>query len=122
MDTKFCEDCGEKINARAEICPSCRSTQYSTTGSLTSVPLHTTRFSGSNSSGAMRKNIPMCRACGYVGHFKQAPLLQSHDIIIILLLFLLFGAGFIYLLICLLSPKPLICPNCQAKNTFTYIY
>lgn len=69
-----------------------------------------------------RQPFPRCAVCGYIGQFRKGPLLQTHEIIIFLLLLLLFGVGLIYLVICLVTPKPMICPHCQSKDTAVYIY
>jgi RNA polymerase subunit RPABC4/transcription elongation factor Spt4 len=36
-DTKFCSDCGEVINAKAEICPQCGVRQSGNTGNANKV-------------------------------------------------------------------------------------
>jgi len=102
----YCQSCGEYNEDSVVSCKKC------------SLALRSPQAGGS----MMRRDVPICTVCGNIGHFRKGPVLQPHDIIIFLALLILFGAGFIYLIICLLLPKPLICPKCKSKNTFNYVY
>jgi hypothetical protein len=74
-----------------------------------------------------RHNVPRCQSCGYVGEWREDPLLLPHHIIITLLLLIVFGGGLIYLLIIVImrsssGSRGKICPNCGARNMFTFLY
>lgn len=80
-----------------------------------------------NDNTPQTHNVPRCTCCGYTGEMKPGPLLRGSDILWIILLMFLAGAGFIYLIFILIiraNPKnrEKICPNCHSKNMYTYLY
>ncbi|MEW6280335.1 MAG: zinc ribbon domain-containing protein [Candidatus Eremiobacterota bacterium] len=97
------------------------------TGVVTSAPTSRAEARGvaqrAPAGAAAHGRWPKCMVCGYVGAFLKPPRLAGHEILIFLLLLCFFGAGFIYLMICLFSPKPQVCPRCKANNgLITYDY
>lgn len=74
-----------------------------------------------------RHTDPQCTHCGYVGPWKVDHLLRPIDIIIFLIFLWFWGAGFIYLIVVIiirLNPdrRAKICPNCKARNLWTFHY
>lgn len=83
--------------------------------------------SASYSGEGRRHHVPKCTCCGYVGEWKVASLVRPIDIVIFLLFFLFWGAGFIYLIVVILirlnpDRRAKICPQCKAKNLWTFYY
>ena len=110
---KFCPNCGNEITENNSFCPNCGQ-QLSSASGLTSNPVST-------------HAVPKCTCCGHVGEMTPGPLLRKNDILWIVMLFFLAGAGFIYLAYILITrSKPnnreKICPNCKSQNMFTYVY
>ena len=72
-----------------------------------------------------RPGLPRCQSCGYVGGWREEPLLLPHHIIITLLLLIAFFGGLLYLLIIVVirtsTPRAKICPNCGSRNMFTLV-
>lgn len=69
----------------------------------------------------------MCLNCGTVTEWKVESLLLARHWIIFLLLILLKGIGFIYLIIVLLlrsnkDKRAKVCSYCTAKNMWSFIY
>ncbi|MHB9130431.1 MAG: hypothetical protein ACYDBB_04980 [Armatimonadota bacterium] len=65
---------------------------------------------------------PKCMVCGYIGPFNKPPFIYTHDLIISIVLFCLFGAGLIWFTISVLIKKPMSCPHCNSKGLFTFDY
>lgn len=75
----------------------------------------------------MKHEVPKCTCCGYEGQWKLAPVIRPIDWIITLGLLIFFGAGLVYLLITVVirsnkDRRSKICPNCKAKNLWTFLY
>src|ERR1035437_10286484 len=71
--------------------------------------------------------VPRCLSCGWIGPWKTEPILLPRHIVVFLLLLLVFGAGFVYLLVVIIMRssargRPKICPNCGARNMHTFMY
>lgn len=74
-------------------------------------------------------DVPKCTCCGHVGPWKLGPILRGIDWVIgIALMFLGVVPGFVYLGVVATirasskDKREKICPNCHAKNLFTFIY
>ncbi|MCF2683524.1 FHA domain-containing protein [Faecalicatena contorta] len=80
-----------------------------------------------NPTGNTYHPVPKCTHCGYVGAWKVESLLLPHHIIIFLLFLFFWGAGFIYLIIVIIirlnkDRRAKICPQCKARNLWTFNY
>lgn len=111
----FCSKCGKEIPSGAAFCPDCGNSVQPQATTQAQAPAQTTH------------QVPKCTCCGHVGETVPGPLFRKEDIIWIVLLLILAGAGFIYLLYILIvrgNPKnrEQICPNCKSVNMYTYVY
>ncbi len=111
----FCPNCGKEVSADNAFCSGCG-------GSLKNQPTQTAHKID------QRHSVPKCTCCGYVGEWKPAPILRPLDYILgIVFMFLGIAPGIIYLVVVAANrSKPenreKICPNCNAKNLWTFIY
>lgn len=74
-----------------------------------------------------KHSTPKCTNCGAINEWKIGPVIRPIDWIITLSLLLLFGSGLIYLLVIIIirqnpDNREKICPNCGAKNMWTFVY
>lgn len=135
----FCRNCGTQMADTASFCIGCG--QQLSPPNVPMVPMPMMRqptpmqgqpipMQGQIPMGnpyAQPRVIPQCTCCGYIGDFKAGPLLKGSDWVIFLALLFLFGSGFIYLIITIVSRsnpanREKICPNCRSQNMFTYVY
>lgn len=110
---KYCIKCGTQIEDNVSVCPSCGTNQVASPTQTYAQP--TTH------------SVAKCTSCGAVGQLKPGPLFRTSDIIWILLLLILAGAGLIYFLYILIvrgnpNKREKICKNCGSVNMFTYVY
>lgn len=110
----FCKNCGTEISNGAATCPNC---QQPVVEQVTYV----------QQPASQSHPTPKCTCCGHVGEMKAGPILTTSDWLWFFMLLFLAGAGFIFLafrLITRADPKKRekICPNCGAKNMYTYVY
>lgn len=120
----FCINCGTQINDGMAFCHKCGK------------QIQPTEFEHKNKHDFEQKQQtpiptthiqPRCTCCGTVNRFKYGPLLRTSDIVWIMLLLFLAGAGFIYLIYILImrfDPKKReqVCMNCGSINMLTYYY
>jgi hypothetical protein len=74
-----------------------------------------------------KHSTPKCTSCGMVTQWKVGPILRPIDWVIAIVLFFFFGTGLIYLLIVFVirsnpNNREKICPNCGARNMWTFVY
>lgn len=110
----FCNKCGCQLADDSKWCSSCGA---AVGGNVTQ----------ENTGAPQTHNIPKCTCCGHVGEMQPGPLLRKSDILWILLLFVTFFGGFVYLAYILMlraDPKKRekICPKCKSQNMYTYVY
>lgn len=109
----FCQNCGAKNEDAALSCVSCGQPLQPT---VQLKPAET------------KHDVPKCTCCGYVGNWKLDSLLRPVDIVIgIILLFLMVVPGLVYLGTVMLvrsnkNRRAKICPQCKARNLWTFLY
>lgn len=75
-----------------------------------------------------RNNIPKCTCCGYIGNWELDKVFRPMDWVIgIILLLLGIVPGLIYLGVVGLirsnkDRRAKICPQCKARNLWTFLY
>ena len=74
-----------------------------------------------------RRALPRCMSCGTITQWNVEPLLLPRHIIIGGLLLFFFGGGLLYFLVVIImrsnpDNRAKICPNCGARNLWTFIY
>lgn len=111
----FCKDCGSEIPEGAAHCGKCGAPVDEGKQNL-------------NPTGPIRRSVPQCTHCGYVGEWKLGPVLRGMDIIIGLVLMLLgVVPGLVYMGVVAVirsnkDNREKICPKCKAKNLWTFQY
>jgi hypothetical protein len=81
----------------------------------------------SNIMPQQRHEVPRCMSCGTITQWNVEPLFLLRHFIIGGLLLLFFGSGLLYFLIVAIirsssKSRSKICPNCGARNLWTFIY
>lgn len=113
---KYCSACGTMLNEGSMVCPSCGKSQDCPLPPQVNTPRGQTH------------SVPKCTCCGYVGNWKLEPVFRPMDWAIgIIGGIITFGFGFVYLLVVGLirsnkNRRDKICPNCKARNLWTFIY
>lgn len=76
----------------------------------------------------IKHDVPKCTCCGYVGRWKTEPVIRAIDWVIGIVL-LLFGfiPGIVYFIVVAIirsneNNRGKICPQCNAKNLWTFFY
>ncbi len=121
----FCKFCGANVSEDTRFCPQCGQVLDAQgfnmqNASVQNVP--TQPF------GQQTKKLPKCTHCGYVGEWKKAPILRPIDFVIGIPLCLFgFIPGLIYIgVVAVIRMNPdnreKICPQCNAKNLWTFMY
>jgi len=83
---------------------------------------------GETTTTPTKHDVPKCTCCGYVGPWKEEPVLTGkHWVIGIVLMVFGFVPGLIYLGVSVAirsgkGKRSKICTNCKAQNLFTFIY
>ena len=105
----FCKNCGKEVSNSESKCSNCD-------------------FSATYKAESNNHNVPKCTYCGYIGNWKSGPILRGIDFVIGIIL-LLIGVipGIVYLgVVAAIRSKEdnreKICPKCNAKNLWTFIY
>lgn len=104
----FCQNCGTNMIDGAAVCPKCGYRR-----NVQSVPV--------------QHEVPRCQSCGYTGKWKVESILRPIDWVLGILLLFAFGSGLIYFLVvflirCNKNRRDKICPECKARNLWTFIY
>ena len=112
----YCTECGSSLNEGYTICPSCGKFQDGSS------------YPQANTSYRRTRSVPKCTCCGYVGQWNVEPLFRPMDWVIgIVGGMITFGFGLAYFLVVGLirsnkERRDKICPNCKARNLWTFIY
>ena len=113
---KYCTACGAMLNEGSMVCPSCgKSQNYSPRPQI-------------NASHGQPRSVPKCTCCGYIGNWEVEPLFRPMDWVIGIVGGLITcGFGLAYFLVVGLirgnkDRRDKICPNCKARNLWTFIY
>lgn len=90
-------------------------------------PSETPAQSISNPQQGARHDIPKCLSCGAITPWKLDPIINTHHIIVSLVLMLLFCSGIAYFItIFLMRSNPnmraKVCPRCGARNMWSFQY
>lgn len=117
---KFCGNCGQPVIDGAEFCAHCGKPIDQCTA--TPYPNQQNFF-----QQPAKHDVPKCTACGHVGPWKLGPILRPIDWIIGILLLFAFGGGIVYLIVVAIirsdpNRREKICPQCNARNLFTFFY
>ena len=113
---KYCTACGAMLNEGSMICPACGKSQDCPP------PLQV------NTPHGQTHPVPKCTCCGYIGNWKVEPLFRPMDWVIgIIGGIITCGFGLTYFLVVGLirsnkDRRDKICPNCNARNLWTFIY
>lgn len=109
----FCQGCGAKNEDTAVSCVAC--------GQLLQSAVYL-------KPAETKHDVPKCTRCGYVGNWKLDSLLRPVDIVLgILFLFLGVIPGLVYLGVVMAvrsnkDRRAKICPQCKARNLWTFLY
>lgn len=120
-NTAFCTNCGSPMGESAPVeQPIAQAPTYpAPVTNQTAAPVY-----------GVQRSVPRCTACGYVGEWKVGPLFRPIDLIVgIVPMVTVVGAawGIPYLAVTGLirsnkDRREKICPQCNAKNMWTFIY
>ncbi len=122
----FCTKCGRKLPEGSKKCPVCDE-ERAREGNIPYEQAPETGYTEPNGSTHNGKP-PKCTCCGYVGNWKLEPVFRPMDWAIgIIGGIITFGFGFAYLLVVGLirsnkNQRDKICPNCKARNLWTFLY
>ena len=111
----FCPNCGKETSANTPFCSNC--------GAPLNVPA-----SKPQHSVEQKHSVPKCTSCGYVGEWKMEPVLRPMDYVIgIAFMFMGIFPGIIYLGVVAANRsksenRAKTCPQCGAKNLWTFLY
>lgn len=111
----YCAKCGRQLPDNTTTCSYC--SPYEQAPAVQVPP----------PAAAPPQGVPKCTCCGYVGQWKVEPLFRAMDWVIGLILLFFFGAGLVYFLVVGLirankNNRAKICPNCNARNLWTFLY
>ena len=122
----FCRNCGTEIPDGSDFCGSCGAAQNT---QQQTVQIQGTQqpYMGGATPTFIKRNVPMCTCCGYVGQWKEEPLLLARHWVIAGLTLILGGFGIFYLITVMIirsgkSSRAKICQHCGARNLFTFMY
>lgn len=110
----YCKNCGTEMENGQLFCKNCGASMTQ------DVKIQT-------SSAPTKHDVPQCTCCGYTGPWKVDSLLRPIDWVLGICLIPFAGAGIFYFITVMAirankKRRAKICPQCKARNLWTFIY
>lgn len=108
----YCKNCGTELENGQTFCKNC------------GAPMEDNKATAST---PMKHEVPKCTCCGYVGQWKLESILRPIDWVLGICLLPFAGAGIFYFITVIAvrsnkNRRAKICPQCKARNLWTFLY